>query len=125
MGTRETIGILQTFWKSEIIADQLYQFISKRYQDTDKKNTIIKIGKMERAHASVWNSIAHQNHQVTFHESVLLKFEIFSMKLFSFIIPLTIFIHYMEHRERKAILEYAKLLENYKDNEKVKKQITN
>lgn len=124
MGKNETIGMLRTFWKSEIIADHLYQFISKRYQDTDKKNTIIKIGKMERGHSKVWNSIAHQTHQVSFQESFFLKFEIFLMKLFSLIIPLTIFIHYMEHGERTAILEYSKLLERYKDDEKVKKQIT-
>ena len=37
MGTRGTVGMLRTFWESEIIADHLYQSIAKRYQDADQK----------------------------------------------------------------------------------------
>jgi VIT1/CCC1 family predicted Fe2+/Mn2+ transporter len=125
MGTRGTVGMLRTFWESEIIADHLYHFIAKRYQDADQKNAIVKIGKMERGHATVWNNIAHQSHNVSFQVSIFLKFKIVLMKLFSLIIPLTIFIYYMEHNERNAILEYAELLQSYQDNAKIKKQITN
>jgi VIT1/CCC1 family predicted Fe2+/Mn2+ transporter len=125
MGTRETMGMLRTFWKSEIIADHLYRFIAKRYHDTDQKNAIVKIGKMEGGHATVWSNIAHQTYNVSFQVSIFLKFKIFLMKLLSLIIPFTIFIHYMEHKERNAILEYSELLQVFKDNEKIKKQITN
>jgi VIT1/CCC1 family predicted Fe2+/Mn2+ transporter len=125
MGTRGTMGMLRTFWKSEIIADHLYQFIANRYNDADQKNAIVKIGKMERGHATVWNNVAHQTYNVSFQISIFLKFEIFLMKLLSLIIPFTIFIHYMEHKERSAILEYSELLQIYKDNEKIKKQIAN
>jgi VIT1/CCC1 family predicted Fe2+/Mn2+ transporter len=124
MGTRGTVGKLRTFWESEIIADHLYRFIAKRYQDADQKNAIVKIGKMEQGHATVWNNIAHQTHNVSFRVSIFLKFKIFLMKLFSPIIPFTIFIHYMEHKERNAILEYSELLQTYQDNATIKKQIT-
>ena len=125
MGTRDRVGLLRTFWKSEIIADHLYQFIAKRYKNADQKNAVIKIGKMERGHATVWNNIANQTHNVSFQVSIFLKFKIFLMKILSLIIPFTIFIHYMEHKERNAILEYSELLQSYQDNEKIKKQITN
>ncbi len=40
------------------------------------------------------------------------------------ILPFTIFIHYMEHHERKSILDYTKLLEVYKHDEKTRSIIT-
>jgi VIT1/CCC1 family predicted Fe2+/Mn2+ transporter len=125
MGKRDTVEILRTFWKSEIIADHLYQFIAKRYGDADQKDAVVRIGKMERGHAAVWNNIAERAHNVSFHISIFLKIKLFLMKLFSFIIPFTIFIHYMEHSERKAIIEYSELLQRYQNDEKIKKQITN
>jgi VIT1/CCC1 family predicted Fe2+/Mn2+ transporter len=125
MGKRETVDMLRTFWKSEIIADHLYRFIAKKYQNADQKNAVIKIGKMERGHAAVWNNIADQTHNVSFQISIFLKLKIFVMKLFSLIIPFTIFIHYMEHKERNSILEYSELLQSYQDNAKVRKRIIN
>jgi VIT1/CCC1 family predicted Fe2+/Mn2+ transporter len=125
MKTKKNLNLLRTFWKSEIIADNLYNFLAKRYRNSDKREPIIKIGKMEGGHATIWNSIAHQDHNSSFRVSLILKFEILLMKLLSCILPFTIFIHYMEHIERNAILEYAKLLETYNDNESIKKMITN
>ena len=46
-------------------------------------------------------------------------------KLLSLLLPLTIFIHYLEHNEKKAILDYARLLENYRDDEKARTIIIN
>ena len=34
-------------------------------------------------------------------------------------LPFTLFIHYMEHQERNAILDYFKVLEAYKDDEQI------
>ncbi len=119
-----TLGILRTFWKSEVVADHLYRFISRRYRDSYQKDALIKIGKMEQGHATVWNNIARQTHHVSFKIDISLKAQIFLMKLISLIMPLTIFVHYMEHQERHAILEYAELLKLYKADEKVKKQIS-
>ena len=99
--------------------------MAKRYQDADQKNSVLKIGKMERGHAAVWNKIAERTHNVSFQVSIFLRFKIFLMKLFSLIIPFTIFIHYMEHKERNAILEYSELLQSYQDDAKTKKQLTN
>lgn len=123
MKTKKTLNLLRTFWKSEIIAINVYNFLAKRYRDSDKRESIIEIRKMEREHATVWNSLAHKFHNASFQVSLILKFEILFMKLLARILPFTIFIHYMEHSERKAILEYAKLFETFKDNESIKKMI--
>ena len=123
MKTKKTLNLLRTFWKSEIIAINVYNFLAKRYRDSDKRESIIEIGKMERKHATVWNGIAHQYHNASFQVSLILKFEILLMKLLARILPFTIFIHYMEHSERNAILEYARLLETFKENESIKKMI--
>ena len=125
MEVKETPGMLRTFWKSEIVAEQLYHFMAGRHPDANKKDTIIKIEKMERSHAAIWSDIALRTHDVSFQISVLLKLEILLIKLIYFVIPFTIFVHHMEHKERNAILEYAELLELYADDEKTRKQITN
>ena len=125
MEIRKTLNLLHTFWESEIIAESLYSFLSVRYNDDDLKKSIIEIGKMERGHATIWNKIAKDIHGVSFQASVFLKFKILLMKLLSLVLPFTIFIYYMEHQERNAILEYSKLLETYKDDENTRKIITN
>ena len=68
---------------------------------------------MEQGHATVWNRIAAKSHGVSFDVSLSLRLKILLVKLLSLILPFTIFIHYMEHSERNAILEYSKLLEAY------------
>ena len=80
---------------------------------------------MERGHAQVWNKIAKDVHGVSFQVSLVIKSKIVLLKLLSFILPLTIFIHYLEHGEKKAIFDYAQLLETYKENEGVRTTITN
>ena len=60
-----------------------------------------------------------------FQVSLLIKSKIALLKLLSLVLPLTIFIHYLEHREKKAILDYAGLLEIYRDDEKTRTIITN
>ncbi len=125
MDSKETLKLLQMYWSAEIVADSLYSSLAARYSNDTLKKSIIEIGEMERGHAHVWNKIARDGHGVSFQASVFLKLEILLMKILSFILPFTIFIHYMEHQERKAILEYAKLLDTYKDNENIRTIIKN
>ncbi|MGD0229568.1 MAG: VIT1/CCC1 transporter family protein [Syntrophorhabdales bacterium] len=126
MGTKETPSLLRTLWSSEIIAESLYGFLAARYDDDDeRKKSIVTIGKMERWHANVWNKLANDVHAVSFQVSLSIKFRIALAKLLSLLLPLTIFIHYLEHSEKKAILDYAGLLEIYKDDEKAKSIIIN
>jgi vacuolar iron transporter family protein len=125
MKKKQTLNLLRIFWISEIVADSLYSSLAARYNDNKLKKAIIHIGEMERGHAHVWNKIATDVYGVSFQTSASLKFKILLMKFLSYILPFTIFIHYMEHEERKAILEYSKLLDAYKDNEDIRKIITN
>jgi VIT1/CCC1 family predicted Fe2+/Mn2+ transporter len=80
---------------------------------------------MERAHAQVWNKIAKDVHGASFQVSLVIKSKIVLLKLLSLVLPLAIFIHYLEHREKKAILDYAGLLEIYRNDEKTRTIITN
>ncbi|HME41741.1 MAG TPA: VIT1/CCC1 transporter family protein [Syntrophorhabdales bacterium] len=125
INTEETPSLLRTFWSSEIISESLYRFLAANYDDPDRKRDIVAIGTMERGHAQVWNKIARDVHGVSFQVSLVIKFKIVLLKLLSLVLPLTIFIHYLEHGEKKAILDYAGLLESYKDNEKARTIITN
>ena len=122
---KETPSLLRTFWSSEIIAQSLYGFLAARYDDDDLKKPIVEIGKMERGHAIAWNRLAKDVHGVSFQVSFSIKLRIALAKLLSLLLPLTIFIHYLEHSERKAILDYAALLEIYKGNEKARTIISN
>ena len=125
MEAKETLDLLRTYWTSEIIAHRLYTFLAARYEDRGLRESIITIGEMERGHSEAWNSVAEKFHGRSFRGSLFLRWEIALLKLLSFILPFTIFIHYMEHQERSAILEYAKLLEVCSDNEEIKTIITN
>ena len=125
MNTDDTLKLLRSFWKWELITNRLYGFLARRYKDDARKESIIKLGKMELGHANVWNSIAGKVHGVSFEVSIFFKLEILLMKIFAVILPFTIFIHYMEHQERHAILDYSKMLETYKDDENISKIITN
>ena len=97
------------FWSSEIIAERLYGFLATRYHD-DLKEIILDIGRMEHGHANVWNKLALDAHAASFQVSLFIKLKIVLAKLLSVLLPLTIFIHYLEHNEKKAILDYARLL---------------
>lgn len=118
-------SLLKTFWSSEIVAESLYGFLAANYDDLDQKKLIVDLGNMERGHAHVWNKIAKDVHNVSFQVSLLIKSKIVLLKLLSLVLPLAIFIHYLEHREKKAILDYAGLLENYRDDEKTRTIVTN
>jgi VIT1/CCC1 family predicted Fe2+/Mn2+ transporter len=122
--TKETPNLLRTFWSSELISESLYRFLAANYDDSDRKRDIVDIGTMEREHAQVWHTIAHDAHGVSFKVSLLIKSRIMLLKLLSLVLPLTIFIHYMEHSEKKAILDYAELLDRYRNDEKTRKIIT-
>lgn len=124
MQADNSLKVLRTFWKSEIIAGRMYGFLAKRYKDDARKQAIIRFGKMEVGHAKDWQDIAEKRHAVSFNTSVLFKLEIFLMRLLARILPLTIFIHYMEHRERKAILDYSKLLETFRDDETLIRKVS-
>ena len=95
------------------------------YDDPDRKKFIVELGNMERGHAHVWNKIATDVHAVSFQVSLLIKFKIMLLKLLSLVLPLAIFVHYLEHREKKAILDYAGLLDIYRDDDKTRTIITN
>jgi VIT1/CCC1 family predicted Fe2+/Mn2+ transporter len=119
------LSLLRQYWQSEIIADSLYRFLAARCSDAERREIIAKIGRMEQGHATVWNRIAEKSHGSTFEVTLFLRLKIFLAKLLSLILPFTIFIHYMEHQERNAILEYSKLLEAYEHDEETRKIITN
>ena len=125
MKTERNPSLLQKFWQSEIIADRLYSFLATQCKDNERKEIILKIGKMEQGHATVWNGIATKSHGVSFRVTLSLRAKILSAKLLSLILPFTIFIHYMEHQERNAILDYSKVLEAYKDDEQTRSIIIN
>jgi VIT1/CCC1 family predicted Fe2+/Mn2+ transporter len=124
MKAEDSLRLLKTFWKSEIIASRLYGFLALRYKDDARRESVIKFGKIELRHADMWSNIARNVYGVSFQVSIFFKLDIFLMKILALILPFTIFIHYMEHQERHAILEYSKLLEIFKDNENITNMIT-
>ena len=119
------LSLLRKYWQSEIVAERLYSFLAARCDDAEHKEIIAKIGRMEQGHATVWSRIADKSHGARFEVTFSLRLKILSGKLLSIILPFTIFIHYMEHEERNAILEYSKLLDAYKHDEDTRKIITN
>ena len=125
MKTERNLSLLHKFWQSEIIANHLYSFLAAQCKDNERKEIILRIGKMEQGHATVWDGIATKSHGVSFRITLPLRAKILSAKLLSFILPFTIFIHYMEHQERNAILDYSKVLEVYKDDEQTRSIILN
>lgn len=125
MKTERNPSLLYKFWQSEIIANRLYSFLAAQCKDNERKEIILRIGKMEQGHATVWDGIAMKSHGVSFRITLPLRAKILSAKLLSFILPFTIFIHYMEHQERNAILDYSKVLEAYKDDEQTRSIIIN
>lgn len=125
MKKKDSLRLLRSFWKWELLTHRLYDSLSVRYKDDDRRESIIKLGKMELGHANVWDNIAGKVHGVSFKASILFRLEAALLKILAFFLPFTIFIHYMEHQERHAILEYSRLLETYKDDEKITKMILN
>jgi len=47
MKTERTPSLLHKFWQSEIIADRLYTVLAAQCNDDERKEIILKIGKME------------------------------------------------------------------------------
>jgi VIT1/CCC1 family predicted Fe2+/Mn2+ transporter len=125
MTVEGNLTLLRKYWESEIVADSLYVFLAARCRDAERREIIAKIGRMEQGHATVWNRIAQKSHGVAFVVSHSLRVKILLGKLLSLVLPFTIFIHYMEHQERNAILEYSKLLDAYTHDEGTRKIITN
>jgi VIT1/CCC1 family predicted Fe2+/Mn2+ transporter len=125
MKTERNLSLLHKFWQSEIIANRLYSFLAAQCKDNERKEIILRIGKMEEGHATVWNGIATKSHGISFRITLLLRAKILSAKLLSFLLPFTIFIHYMEHQERNAILDYSTVLEAHKDDEQTRSIIIN
>ena len=119
------LPLLRKYWQSEIVADHLYSLLAARCSEPERKELIARIGRMEQGHATVWNRLATKSHGVSFDVSLSLRLKILSGKLLSLILPFTIFIHYMEHEERNAILEYSKVLDAYEHDEDARKIIIN
>ena len=125
MAVDGNLPLLRKYWQSEIVADRLYRILAARCRDAGRKDIISRIGQMERGHATVWSRIAEKSHGTSFDVTLSLRLKILSGKLLSLILPFTIFIHYMEHEERNAILEYSKLLDTYEHDEDTRKIIIN
>jgi vacuolar iron transporter family protein len=125
MTVEGNLSLLHQYWQSEIIADSLYRFLAARCRDAESREIIVKIGRMEQGHATVWNHIVEKSHGAKFEVTLSLRLKILLGKLLSVVLPFTIFIHYMEHEERNAILEYSKLLDAYKHDEDTREIITN
>ena len=71
------------------------------------------------------SGLPQKSHGATFNITLSLRIKILMGKLLSLILPFTIFIHYMEHNERNAILEYSKLLRLHVDDQDTRKIIIN
>ncbi len=125
MTAKGNLPLLRKYWQSEIVADRLYGLLAARCGNAERKELIARIGRMEQGHATVWNRLAAKSHGVSFDVSLSLRLKILSGKLLSLILPFTIFIHYMEHEERNAILEYSKVLDAYEHDEDTRKSIIN
>ncbi len=125
MTAQGNLSLLRKYWQSEIVADRLYSFLAARCGDAGRRDIIAKIGRMEQGHATVWNRIAEKSHGAKFEVTFSLRLKILAGRLLSIILPFTIFIHYMEHEERNAILEYSKLLDAYAHDEETRKIIVN
>ena len=125
MTVEGNLSLLRQYWQSEIVADSLYRFLAARCSDAESREIIVKIGRMEQGHATAWNRIAEKSHGASFDVTLSLRLKILMGKLLSLILPFTIFIHYMEHEERNAILEYSKLLDAYTHDDDTRKIITN
>ncbi len=91
----------------------------------ERRELIARIGRMEQGHATVWSRLAAKSQGVSFGPSLSLRLKILLGKLLSLILPFTIFVHYMEHEERNAILEYSKVLDAYEHDEDTRKIIIN
>ena len=119
------LSLLHKYWQWEITADRLYGFLAARSDSTERKEIITRIGRMELEHAKAWERIAKKSHGASFEISLLLRLKILTLKLLSLTLPFTIFIQHMEHGERGAIIEFAKLLEAYRHDEDTHTIITN
>ena len=106
---------IRTFWKSEIIATEIYQFVSKRVKP-EKKEIFQKFSKMEKGHSEVWSNIANREIAMNYKKGIGIKLSIFFLKFFSLFLPLPILVNYLELQERNAIFKYSELLDYYKDN---------
>lgn len=110
----EIYVLVKDFWADEIIATDLYKFLSKK-ASKEKAELFKKISEMEKGHAVIWNKISEKAFSKTFKIGVGIKIKTFFMKLLALILPLTFMIYYLELDERKAIINYSKLLSAFKD----------
>ncbi|NPD88940.1 MAG: hypothetical protein HGN29_09450 [Asgard group archaeon] len=124
MSSEKSFQYLKKFWKLEMVASSLYDFLAKR-TTKKRKRGIEKIAKMERGHANVWNNISQKGFDYSFQPNITLKIRILIMKFISFLFPKTIFIHYMELGERNAIIEYTKIREAFREDKKALEMIEN
>ncbi|MHA1954676.1 MAG: hypothetical protein ACW96U_12100 [Candidatus Heimdallarchaeaceae archaeon] len=67
MSSEKSFQYLKKFWKLEMIASSLYDFLAKRSAKGRKKG-IQKIAKMERGHANVWNNISKKGFKTHFSQ---------------------------------------------------------
>lgn len=115
---------LKTFWKDELIANETYNFISKKVKP-DKKDLFHQISKMEKGHSEVWKKISQDEGFKPFKKTFGIRLQIFILKVISLFMPLPIMVNYLEYQEKRAIFNYSILLEHYKNNSKTYNLIDN
>ncbi|MCD6515067.1 MAG: VIT1/CCC1 transporter family protein [Candidatus Odinarchaeota archaeon] len=114
MRNDEILKLMEDFWKDEVIATELYDFLSKKVSG-DKSKLFKEISEMERRHAIIWNEVCEKAFSVKFKLGIRLRIKKFFMKLLAAIMPLTFMVYYLESDERSAVLNYSKLLKEFKD----------
>jgi len=118
MEKSEVFELVKDFWEDEMIATELYSFLSKK-APKEKAKLFKAISAMEKNHAIVWNDVATRTFSVTFKAGIKLKIKTFFMKFLAIILPLTFMIYYLELDERKAVLNYSKILNVFKDDKEL------
>ncbi len=119
--------VLKEFWEDEIVATDLYGFLSKRVKDEEQKKLFKSISEMESRHAKAWQDIANSMFEISFKEGWGTRLRKFYMRTLARILPSTFMIKFLELDEQSAVIGYSKLLEHIKDDpettEKVQKII--
>lgn len=119
--------VLKEFWDDEIVATDLYGFLSKRAKDDEQKKLFKSISEMESRHAKAWQDIANSMFGISFKEGWGTRLRKFYMRTLARILPSTFMIKFLELDEQSAVIGYSKLLEHVKDDpettEKVQKII--
>ncbi len=120
---KELQKVLKEFWEDEIVATNLYGFLSKKTSDEEQKKLFRSISEMEAGHAEAWQEIANKMLGITFKEGFGTRLRKFYMRMLARILPSTFMIKFLELDEQSAVIGYSKLLEHVKDDEETTKKV--